>query len=174
MTPLSPSLLSPSDRRPSEYLLPSVAGLLSLTDNRARRDFLSGRSHEGNLLMDRWKTPNVDWRTVWGNRIAGWREPDTGTNKTIACVDGLYFASERGEEVREMYLGREPDVLAPFGPWSTVGRHLRWHAKLLAGAEATLRVTLGLGYDAPIPSGLATMHVRRGDFVQNSKPKGAW
>jgi hypothetical protein len=174
LTPLPPSLLSPTDRQPPHFLLPAVAGLLSPPDNRARHDFLSGQSREAVQLMDRWEMPDVDWRTVWGSRIAGWREPDSGTNKTIACIDGSYFGSERGEEVREMYLGQQSFVAAPFGPWSTVGRHLRWHAGLLAEAEATLRLTLGLTHDDPVQSSLATMHIRRGDLIQSCKPKGAW
>lgn len=115
LTPLPASLLSPYDRAPNPFLLPSLANLLNPPDNPTRSAFLSGLTGEAQGLLDAWGRSNESWTDVWGPQVDGWREPEGGKLGEVACFDTLYFVSERGEEIRELYEGRASAHI-PKGP----------------------------------------------------------
>lgn len=171
MTPLPPSLLTPTDLNPSHVLFSQVASLLSPPDNALRRDFLSGWSGDADRLTDRWGRGNESWTTAWGPSVAGWREPEGLNEGELVCMDALYFATERGEEVRNLYEGRPGR--GQYGPWSTVGRHLFFARPLKAKAEAIVRTVLSLSARAKLPH-FFTMHIRRGDFLEECQPEWPW
>lgn len=122
--------------------------------------------------MQRWGRGDESWRDAWGPDVAGWREPEGRHEGELVCFDAAYFFTERGEEVRELYQGRA-DRDAFYGPWSTVGRHLRWNATLEAEAKAAVRNVLGLSTRKMLPR-FFTMHIRRGDFLDECLPDWPW
>ena len=121
--------------------------------------------------MDRWGRGNESWRGAWGPDVAGWREPEGLHEGELVCFDAAYFFTERGEEIRELYEGRSSQ--GAYGPWSTVGRHLHFNPALKAEAEAVARTVLGLPVQARLPR-FFTMHIRRGDFLEECLPDWPW
>lgn len=158
---------------PEHYLIPIVASMLSPPVSKARGEFLSGWSGESAALLQRWGLSG-DWRSLWGDKVAGWLEPEGAKSGQLACFDGTYFGSDRGEEVREMYLSEAHYARPPYGAWTAVGQHLHWNATLEAQAKETLRTVLGLKADTPLPRRFSTMHIRRSDFVKDCDNPGTW
>ena len=160
MTPIPPSILTAKDHHPPLVLLPHLATILSPPVNDLRSDFLSGASGEAERLMTTWGHSDMHWTDVWGPSVPGWREPEGRSAGELVCLDSLYFASERGESVMDLYIGGSTGK----GPWAMVGRHLRWHPKLEAQAQDVVRAVLGLAAGTPLPQ-LLTIHIRRTDFL---------
>lgn len=101
-TPLPLSLFAPTDRSPRHLLLPSTANFLSPPDNRLRRDYLSFESGEAEQIVKSWEK-NQSLVDVFGK--PGWVEPSSKPGE-VTCFDNLYFASDKGDEVREAFEGK--------------------------------------------------------------------
>ena len=105
LTPLPPSLFSQADRSPAHQLLTSTAMFLSPPNNRLQTEYLSLATPEAERLVTSWGK-NQTVADVWGEKKAGWVRPGAGKGE-VTCLDMLYFASDRGEEVRESFEGRD-------------------------------------------------------------------
>lgn len=103
LTPLPPSLFSPADRLPRHQLLTNTATFLSPPNNRLQTDYLSLNTLEAETLVASWGK-NQTVADVWGENKPGWVRPGAGKGE-VTCIDMLYFASDRGEEIRESYKG---------------------------------------------------------------------
>ncbi|KAL7416726.1 hypothetical protein BDY24DRAFT_412220 [Mrakia frigida] len=153
-TPLPLSLFAPTDRSPRHLLLPSTANFLSPPDNRLRRDYLSFESGEAEQIVKSWEK-NQSLVDVFGK--PGWVEPSSKPGE-VTCFDNLYFASDKGDEVREAFEGKDS------GAWSSVGRHAHWNSDLKRLSVDILREVLQLPPGKLVPK-IFTIHIRRTDFL---------
>lgn len=155
---------------PHHVHLPNVAGLLNPPDNPARREFLSGASGEADRLPELLGKAKGSWKGRWGSEATGWREPEGLEEGSLVCLDNMYFSTERGEEVRDLYEGLAG---LDYGPWAAIGRHLRWHPGLEAAAKDILRTVLDLPERTSLPP-IFTMHIRRTDFLPMCGGRESW
>ena len=81
-----------------------MATFLSPPGNRLQNDYLSLATPEAESLVASWGK-NQTVADVWGDKKDGWVRPGSGPGE-VTCFDMLYFASDRGEEIRESYQGR--------------------------------------------------------------------
>lgn len=99
-----------------------------------------------------------------------WIEPSAKAGE-ITCFDNLYFASDQGEEVREVFRTEGGEsirdasfphrsdfpfysllCLVEYGAWWTVGRHAHWNADLKKLSIDILREVLLLPPGKSVPN----------------------
>jgi len=114
-------------------LLPNTANFLSPPENRLQSDYLDfRRSDEADRNIASWGK-NMTREDVFGEK-SGWVKPNTRKGG-LTCFDLLYYASDKGEEVRQVYKATPP---VPRGEW-TCGRDVEsWRWKRMRGGRADL------------------------------------
>ncbi|KAL7409845.1 hypothetical protein BDY24DRAFT_436766 [Mrakia frigida] len=159
-TPLPYSLFASTDRGPHHLLLPSLANFITPPDNRLRTEYLKFTNDEAQRMITSWDK-NKTKEDVFDKK-KGWIEPNVKKG-SITCFDLLYYASDKGEEVREVYRCTPP-VPRNQGPWWSVGQYAHWNSDLRKIGVDTLRKVIGLPEGKAIPN-VFTVHIRRTDFM---------
>ena len=97
---------------PAHILFGSLANILSPPENRLREEYFNFRNGEADEMIASWGH-NETREDVFGTE-AEWIEPNVKPG-TITCFDILYYASDKGEEVREAYQTKPPLPRGEFG-----------------------------------------------------------
>lgn len=84
------------------------------------------------------------------NDKQGWVEPSGTKPGSVTCFDLLYFASDKGEEVREALAGTK-GAPKDAGAWAMIGRYAHWNEELKWISVELLRKALGMGKGRGVP-----------------------